>query len=154
MQPVDCVVSEWENMGSSEYDGCSVPCGGGKRTKMRRIVVQAKNGGKPCGGLSGEPATLEKTESCNVQLCLDVAPIDCSWTEWTQWSECDVCGDTGQRTRTRQIKQTPQRGGKVCEESGCETGWTQCDRARKSSSYFRRDTDIEELIDILRAKYG
>jgi Ca2+-binding EF-hand superfamily protein len=39
-------------------------------------------------------------------------------------------------------------------ESGLDGGWTTCNRARKGGSYFSRDTDIEELIDILRAKYG
>lgn len=39
-------------------------------------------------------------------------------------------------------------------ESGLEAGWTTGCLARTSSSYFRRETDIQELIDILRAKYG
>jgi len=41
-------------------------------------------------------------------------------------------------------------------ESGLEAGWpiSPGRLARKTSSYFQRDTDIQELIDILRAKYG
>ena len=55
----DCVVSVW-----SEWDACSVPCGGGERSHTRTIVTQPAYNGRAC------PDLVEKDSSpCNPQLC-------------------------------------------------------------------------------------
>ena len=54
---INCRWGEWE------YESCSVTCGGGSQTGVRRPVVQAQNGGRPCTG----PALEER--ACNEMAC-------------------------------------------------------------------------------------
>ena len=54
---VNCEWGEWE-IGS-----CSVECGGGKRTNLRSIKINAEHGGANCSGIS------MVTEICNTQEC-------------------------------------------------------------------------------------
>ena len=55
--PVDC---EW---GPWEFNKCSVTCGGGTKTGVRRVVTQAEDDGKDCTGPS------IKEEACNTDAC-------------------------------------------------------------------------------------
>ena len=54
--PVDCDVSDW-----SDWDTCTVTCGGGIKTRDRTITVSPDGGGAPC-----PPLNEEKT--CNKKL--------------------------------------------------------------------------------------
>ena len=54
---VDCEWAEWE------HGECSKTCGGGERTKIRNMEVEANFGGLECSGLSTE------IESCNKDEC-------------------------------------------------------------------------------------
>ncbi|MDO8971013.1 MAG: T9SS type A sorting domain-containing protein [Saprospiraceae bacterium] len=79
--PNDCVLSDW-----GPWSECSVSCGGGTRTRTRTILVEAQNGGAPCGALS-------ETEDCNTQPCND-EDSDCDGITNAE----DVCpggGDNG-----------------------------------------------------------
>ena len=67
---VDC---QW---GSWEYGSCSVTCGRGKQTGVRRVVVQASGGrnpGKPCTG----PALTER--SCTEAACPGIKKLQKLW---------------------------------------------------------------------------
>ena len=54
---VDCVWNDWQK------GKCDKTCGGGNRTNIRHIKVQAKHGGQAC---VGSDTTIE---SCNVNEC-------------------------------------------------------------------------------------
>lgn len=119
--PVDCVFSAWLPMGGhAAYNGCSVPCGGGRKLKKRHIMVHASNGGKACEG------ALQETESCNEKSCKISAAVDCKWGLWGKWSACDRCGPTGQKSRSRTIAETPKNGGVNCTLGDSEQ-LTKCD---------------------------
>lgn len=47
MTAVDCVVGDW-----GEWDECNTQCGRGVMTRKRKVVVEARNGGQPCGTVS------------------------------------------------------------------------------------------------------
>ena len=55
--PIDCVLGDW-----GEYSTCNKTCGGGTKTRSRKIIVGPQYGGKPCG------PTIE-TVPCNPQAC-------------------------------------------------------------------------------------
>lgn len=55
---VDCVVSPW-----SEWSICSVPCGGGFRTRIRTVVHQPTPDGRRC------PRKLTKRKPCSMPPC-------------------------------------------------------------------------------------
>lgn len=42
-RPVDCVLTDW-----TEWSACSASCGEGYSAQYRRILVEPKNGGRPC----------------------------------------------------------------------------------------------------------
>eukprot|EP01053_Blabericola_migrator_P003450 Blabericola_migrator_1__3449@NODE_2017_length_3414_cov_95_709292_g165_i1_p1_GENE_NODE_2017_length_3414_cov_95_709292_g165_i1NODE_2017_length_3414_cov_95_709292_g165_i1_p1_ORF_typecomplete_len1088_score114_58TSP_1/PF00090_19/7_4e08TSP_1/PF00090_19/1_3e11TSP_1/PF00090_19/4_8e10TSP_1/PF00090_19/2_6e08TSP_1/PF00090_19/3_5e09TSP_1/PF00090_19/8e09TSP_1/PF00090_19/91TSP_1/PF00090_19/3_8e10TSP_1/PF00090_19/5_3e07TSP_1/PF00090_19/8_4e11TSP_1/PF00090_19/8_3e09TSP_1/PF00090_19/1_6e11TSP_1/PF00090_19/1_8e11 len=108
---VDCEVSPW-----TEFDECSVECGGGEQKRTRDIVVPAANGGVPC-------PPLWDIQPCNTEPCLDINTADCVMSEWNEWSRCtQECGG-GITTRTRHVEKAPGPGGKACgslkETKGC-----------------------------------
>lgn len=41
--PVDCVLSDW-----SDWSACNTSCGEGYSAQYRRVLVEPKNGGRPC----------------------------------------------------------------------------------------------------------
>ena len=57
LSTVDC---EWD---SWRIGTCSKECGGGKRTNLREVKIEAANGGKNC---SGGPTIIE---DCNIEEC-------------------------------------------------------------------------------------
>lgn len=84
---VDCETSSWSN-----WTQCTVPCGGGNRSRTRTVLKQPEWGGRKCG-------VLNQTIACNTQHC----GRDCQLTNWGTWSNCSkVCGG-GVNTRTREI---------------------------------------------------
>ncbi|XP_056407686.1 SCO-spondin-like [Hyla sarda] len=61
--PVDCALSEW-----SEWNECSVSCGGGVSKRTRTVLVSAGPEGKPC------PAPLSLHRTCNPHNCTPACP--------------------------------------------------------------------------------
>lgn len=126
---VDCEVTPWNKWGA-----CSKKCGGGKRTRTRKVKTEPSFKGKTCPPLS-------ETEECNNQMC----PINCKVGEWGKWTPCSKeCGG-GKRSRTRQIEREPEFDGEECPdlvENGncniqpcpidCEVGdwesWSKCSK--------------------------
>ena len=126
---VDCRWGQWE------YGSCSVTCGGGIQTGIRRVIIQAENGGTPCVG----PSLDER--ACNQQACdgimsyihyfnsklkitnlyqikFFIKTADCVWGEWESWSTCgDSCSaadGTGDQTRMREVATEAVNNGAPC----------------------------------------
>jgi len=55
--PVDCEVEDW-----SSWSECSATCGGGTRTRERKVVQEPENGGAAC-------QDREEEESCKTEPC-------------------------------------------------------------------------------------
>lgn len=105
LQPVDCLVSDWQTT------LCNATCGTGYQRKTRKILRQARHGGKPC------PNRMEKIYKCWVQCPMDefskhqarsrqnerqMLQINCEYSNWSPWTPCSkTCGDNGRRQRTR-----------------------------------------------------
>ncbi|NCY26387.1 MAG: hypothetical protein EBX37_16625, partial [Alphaproteobacteria bacterium] len=87
--PVNCLVdSKW-----SPWSKCSKTCGGGKKTRTRKIIRPAQNGGEECDNVI-------EYANCNVHKC----EIDCEVEDWGMWGKCSKECGTGKQTRTRGIK--------------------------------------------------
>jgi len=95
----DCEVTDWQ------AQECTVTCGGGSQQLSRTISVY------PVGGSKCPP--LAATQSCNEDSC----PVDCVLEDWTAWSGCSAeCGG-GVRSKSREVKTTPEHGGDPCGET-------------------------------------
>lgn len=76
--PIDALVSDW-----SEWSDCSQSCGEGTKTRTRRILKNARNGGKQFRD------KLSESASCNLKPC---PAEDCEF-HWTESSPCsETCG--------------------------------------------------------------
>uniref|UniRef100_A0A7S4VRZ9 Spondin-like TSP1 domain-containing protein n=1 Tax=Alexandrium monilatum TaxID=311494 RepID=A0A7S4VRZ9_9DINO len=104
--PKPCILSDWE-----EWTSCSVSCGVGRHTRMRRIMSGASDGGEPC-----EDVTLE-TKVCSAQDC---EGQDCVIGTWSEWSMCDAEAHP-QRFRSRQVQENAVGTGKRCNQTLKET---------------------------------
>lgn len=91
VKPKDCVWAEWEAWGA-----CSVLCGGGEKTRFRRISAMPEHGGKPCD----EKASVE-VAACNLQNCGEKQY--CAWAEWSAWGSCSADCGLGTQTRVREL---------------------------------------------------
>ena len=98
---VDCLqdsastLSDW-----SAWSACSLPCGGGKRSRSRTVTA---SNGTPCGGMSEE-------EACNTQAC----PVNCVLGTWGNWGTCSVTCGPGTQTRVQAIATEAANGGTAC----------------------------------------
>jgi len=105
----DCKVSDWSNWGS-----CSKTCGGGVKTRTRKIVSKSCGGGKDC-------PPLVDTEPCNTQSCKQ----DCEVSSWSSWTKCSKDCGGGEQKRTRTVTKPASGGGKSCpaltETKNCNT---------------------------------
>jgi len=97
--PIDCEWDEW-----SEWDTCSLTCGGGMTARVRNIKVYPQFGGQICQGQAAE------MNVCNNQTC----PRDCQWGPFGAFSECsEPCGPgLKNRTRVKVVEGDP--GGRNC----------------------------------------
>jgi len=86
--PVDCKVGEW-----TSWTPCSATCGEGTRSKKRKVLVEAKDGGVPC------KATVE-SQICAGPPC----EIECALGDWGPWSPCTRACGGGRESRTRGIQ--------------------------------------------------
>jgi len=115
-ESIDCKLTEW-----SEWDTCTVTCGGGQQQRTRYVEKYPSNGGKECTDV------LIETAGCNTECCDDKKPVDCAWGGWSEWSACTAECDGGERTRQRMLETPPRNGGAWCPEGsvreveGCNT---------------------------------
>ncbi len=115
---INCVMDDW-----SEWEPCSVSCGGGIQKRRKNIITPSSGNGVPCNTITSE------TRECNTQTCgVDITTvtdeldpgIDCIMGEWSDWGKCTkVCGG-GEQKRVRNID-TPASAGGSCSAYLTET---------------------------------
>jgi hypothetical protein len=110
--PVDCKVSEWTG-----WTECSVMCGGGTRSRTRRISTMAQHGGQIC------PGENSISEACNTQNCVP----DCVLGLWTPWTVCSRACNGGFQRRTRQVSE-PARGNGLCPSEDERSEYLKCNK--------------------------
>lgn len=109
----DCELGDW-----MPWTACSLSCGGGQKTREKRYLTHASNGGDPCAGPTSEVI------GCNFEECpLFVGDVDCEWGDWSDWSACQR--SRGQRHRFRSITQMAEGAGRTCGNADSEE-YAQC----------------------------
>jgi len=96
--PVHCQQSLW-----SDWTRCSTSCGGGRRSRTRKMIVAPSSNGKACG-------KWFEGKACNTRPC----PIDCVMGGWTKYSQCTVTCNRGKQAQSRIVTQSAAYGGKRC----------------------------------------
>mmetsp|Transcript_88686 Transcript_88686/g.214963 ORF Transcript_88686/g.214963 Transcript_88686/m.214963 type:complete len:837 (+) Transcript_88686:2-2512(+) len=94
--PVDGIMGRW-----GPWSECSRACGGGTRTRTRKVLREPQHAGLPTG------ETLQE-RICNPQPCDE----DCTLFPWSEWSSCSKACNTGHRVRKRDIRQVALGEGK------------------------------------------
>jgi len=85
--PIDGKMSRW-----GDWSQCSQACGGGTRSRYRKVTQWPSSEGLPVG------ETVQE-EACNLQPC----DADCALSKWSSWSSCSkVCGQ-GHEIRERKV---------------------------------------------------
>jgi len=111
--PIDGQMGGWE-----PWSGCSRACGGGTRSRHRRVVREAKHGGLPI-------AETMQEQLCNTQAC----DQDCVLADWTPWTNCSKICNRGHKSRTRKAIRGPLGEGTCAGEQAPERLQTQpCSR--------------------------
>jgi len=128
--PIDCIMSDWENLGTCSTGGTD--CGPGKQYQTRRPIRYAANGGAPCG-------PTDQFAECDLgrSPCGQTpSPIDCEVGNYGDWSACSKTCGTGSRSRTKPIIRQAANGGtpcpsqasltqtQACNTNACSTGGT------------------------------
>ena len=108
--PLDCKVSPY-----SDFNDCSLTCGGGTKTRTRDIIQNPTGTGLAC-------PVLSETEPCNTQPCVEG---DCKVSPYSDFSSCSLNCGGGTKTRIRTVL-VPQSGtGRACpvlsETQPCNT---------------------------------
>jgi len=115
--PVNGGFERWSN-----YDECSVSCGGGTQSRSRFCIQPVpKYGGLDCGIQNMGP--YEETRSCNENPCVTHG----GYTTWSDWGTCSASCGKGLISRTRTCTNpVPSEDGNDCsqlgpakEENGC-----------------------------------
>eukprot|EP00927_Polykrikos_kofoidii_P025126 TRINITY_DN22641_c0_g1_i1.p1 TRINITY_DN22641_c0_g1~~TRINITY_DN22641_c0_g1_i1.p1 ORF type:complete len:1546 (-),score=165.39 TRINITY_DN22641_c0_g1_i1:161-4675(-) len=139
LEVLPCEFSPW-----TEWQPCSVSCGGSVHTRTRRISRKSSNGGAPCVG------TLSESVPCGTSECVSSR---CIVSPWSSWSNCTVDVDS-QTYRRRSIVASASGNGEKCndtlsETKGCvsqeptdcvvgEWGlWSTCDASCNGGQQFR-----------------
>jgi hypothetical protein len=111
--PVDCV-GNW-----TDWESCSVACGGGNQSSTFLVSVAAMYGGSNCSEVNG----TARWQDCNLQPC----PVDCTGN-WTGWTACNASCAGGNQSRVFYVSQEAAYGGTNCshahetfEERACNT---------------------------------
>jgi len=95
---VDCQFNDW-----SAWSGCDCT---GLKMRERNIATHNNVIGDPCGG------ALIETASCTPHCHAD--PTNCTLGDWSDWEgECKTWD--AQKTKTRDLAQSPLNGGSACE---------------------------------------
>lgn len=98
LAPQDCRVGAWTDWGA-----CSKNCGGGTRTRTRKVLQEMQRKGREC-------PNLEDSQECNTQPC----PIDCVVSNWDPWTTCTKPCNGGVQSRKRHITTEAEYGGVPC----------------------------------------
>ncbi|CAE8586351.1 unnamed protein product, partial [Polarella glacialis] len=140
--PEPCIFSAWHM-----WTTCSATCGEGRHTRMRRVASEDRLDGQTCDD------SLLETQMCKMEACTS---RDCMMGYWSEWSGCGTLGEFHeQRTRHRQILQSPEGDGQDCEKVLMETGacpskgpedcelsmwaeWSQCDKTCHGGQKYRK----------------
>mmetsp|Transcript_26237 Transcript_26237/g.55659 ORF Transcript_26237/g.55659 Transcript_26237/m.55659 type:complete len:1597 (+) Transcript_26237:60-4850(+) len=107
--PRPCLFDSW---GEWTTPTCTGLC-----ERQRRVAQTNNECGEPCGG------SLLETKTCPAEC---QAKKDCKVSEWSEWSQCAANAVSGQKYRSRKIKDMPENGGLSCkgileETAGCNT---------------------------------
>ena len=95
--PVNGMWSHW-----TDFEACSVSCGGGVQQRTRTC----SNPAPECGGTDCIGAATEQ-QSCNTQGC----PVNGEWSEFGPFGSCSVNCDGGFRSRSRTCDSPPPANG-------------------------------------------
>jgi len=98
-----CVDGMWGDWG--QWGECSASCGGGLKWRVRRIVTEASQCGRPAVGEDRQIAY------CSSQGCRGDA--DCRFDDWGAWGACS-CSCDGVKHRSRSIGAYGRGNGKWC----------------------------------------
>jgi len=98
--PVDGKMGHWE-----PWSGCSRACGGGTRSRHRRVISLAQHGGLPT-------AETMQEQLCNTQPC----DQDCFLSDWTPWTNCTKLCNRGHKSRARKALRPPLGEGTCPDE--------------------------------------
>jgi len=111
--PIDGLMGRW-----TPWSRCSRACGGGTKTRHRRVIREAQHGGLPA-------AETMQERPCNAQPC----DRDCVLTHWSDWSGCSkVCGG-GHQLRKRHVRQPALgEGGCPGAEDKERKQWIECNK--------------------------
>ena len=132
----DCTWTMWQ-----PWAGCSVTCGVGMTSRLRKVAAEASHGGTPCQGV------FEAFRNCTDGPCVTDS-ADCRWGDWSQWSVCsDKC--TGHQDRTRNILVYANGTGKLC--SGASREMHPCEGGKGETPLC---SSGEETIDCVLASWG
>jgi len=111
----------------SEWNGCSVTCGGGTQTRKRSLATKETWCGKPAEG----PSVLYRP--CNPETC---GVINCQFSQWSAWLPQDACPgpcSEGHAARTRTVETHAHGGGLPCLGSTHEM--ERCPHSSSCTSY-------------------
>lgn len=96
--PVDCLWEDW-----TAWSDCSVSCGIGALSRLRKRAHYEAHGGHVCYGTEDDVAVCE----------LSPCPLDCFLEDWAPWSDCTTSCGNGTHVRSRSLTFAAY-GGKDC----------------------------------------
>eukprot|EP00929_Paragymnodinium_shiwhaense_P006556 TRINITY_DN11019_c0_g1_i2.p1 TRINITY_DN11019_c0_g1~~TRINITY_DN11019_c0_g1_i2.p1 ORF type:complete len:1664 (-),score=325.03 TRINITY_DN11019_c0_g1_i2:136-5127(-) len=102
--PHDCELGPWDAWGD-----CDKTCGGGHRSRSRKVEREAGPNGLGCSG------AMSMMESCSTHECPATDANSCRWSDWSKWSSCR--GEEDQQVYRRRQVEVFAKGpfGKACE---------------------------------------